>query len=124
MCWFVAGAQRISLPPRVVSLAKAYVGKPVILGVRPEGLSPSHEGKFAGDNNHLTARINVIEPLGDKVDIYLAMDGSEATRLTCRADAYEFGKLERGGTIPFFLDLAKIHLFEAGENGRNLTLGM
>jgi multiple sugar transport system ATP-binding protein len=122
--WFAAGGQRIGLPPRVVNLAKAYVGKPVILGVRPEGLSPSRGGKFSGESNQLTARINVIEPLGDKVDIYLAMDGGEATRLTCRADAYEFGKLERGATIPFFLDLAKVHLFEAGENGKNLTLGV
>jgi multiple sugar transport system ATP-binding protein len=124
--WFIAGGQRIKLPARVIDLVRPYVGKPVILGVRPEGLSPSHGGKFAGENNQFLARINVIEPLGDRVDIYLTMGGGEegvgGTRLTCRADAYEFGKLERGATIPFFLDLGKMHLFEAGENGKNLTL--
>jgi multiple sugar transport system ATP-binding protein len=127
---FVFGAQRINLPPRIVTAARPFMGKAVVLGVRPEGLSPSHGGKFAGEQNQFMARINVIEPLGDKVDIYLTMAGSEAevsavegaTRLTCRADAYEFGKLARGATVPFFVDLGKIHLFDAGNEGRNLTL--
>ena len=117
---FVFGTQRIGLPARMSDVAKRYAGKNVVLGVRPEGICPSAEGKFAWDRNRFDAKVNVLEPLGDKVDLSLSTDGSE--QMVCRADAHQFGKIGIGGIITFFMDLGRIHLFEPGDNGVNLTL--
>jgi multiple sugar transport system ATP-binding protein len=112
-------SQKIKLPARMVKQTAAYAGKEVILGVRPESFSPGTE-RFRGDENTISARVNVIEPLGDKVDIYLSAEGNE--HIVCRADAREFGKQEIGGIIKVCVDLDRVHLFESGDNGVNITL--
>ncbi len=132
--YFTAGAHRIRLTPQVAQAAAAYLSKPVILGVRPESLSPSGTGKFAGEENTLNAKVNVIEPLGDRVDIYLSLEpppvppghpstpAASPSQFVCRADAYEFGKLGLGSIIPIHVDLGRVHLFEPGELGVNITM--
>ena len=116
--YFTFGNQRIRLNGDVARAAAKYLGKPLVLGVRPESLSPANSGKFAGAENHITAKVNVIEPLGDRVDIHLGIEnGAKPLPLVCRADAYEFGKLQLGSIIPIHLDLGRVHLFEPGEPG-------
>ena len=86
---FVFGDQRVGLPARMSDVAKRYAGKPVVLGVRPEGLCPSAEGKFNWQRNSFTATVNVLEPLGDKVDLSLSTAAQE--QLVCtRTDARQF----------------------------------
>jgi multiple sugar transport system ATP-binding protein len=128
--YFTIGSQRIRLTPQLAQAAAPYVGQPLILGVRPESLSPSAAGKFAGEENALNAKVNVIEPLGDRVDIYLSLEPPASSpnvtglpsQFVCRADAYEFGKLQLGSIIPIHLDLGRVHLFEPGEPGVNVTI--
>jgi multiple sugar transport system ATP-binding protein len=117
---FVFGNQRIGLPKRMSDLAKRYSGREVVLGVRPEGLCPTGEGKFQWERNSFAATVNVLEPLGDKVDLSLATDGND--HLICRADSHQFGKTPLGGIITFYMDLGRVHLFEPGDNGVNITL--
>ncbi len=121
--WFTFGSQRIGLPPFLADRARRYAGQQVILGVRPEGLMPgasTQDGKFAWPDNTFDAKVNVLEPLGDRVDLSLATDGHE--QVICRADAHQFGKLPVGGIIKVLMDLGRVHLFEPGENGVNITL--
>ncbi len=70
---FEGCGQRVRLPGR---FGKA-VGREVVLGVRPESLSLRGEGKFAGEENWLMGRVGVVEPLGEKVDVYLTLGGRE-----------------------------------------------
>jgi hypothetical protein len=121
--WFTFGSQKIALPPAVHKTAAHHAGKELILGVRPEGLSPgqpSMEGKFAWPDNSFDAKVNVLEPLGDRVDVSLSGNGQD--QLVCRADAHQFGNLPVGGIIKVFMDLGRVHLFEPGDNGVNVTL--
>jgi hypothetical protein len=122
--WFTFGCQRLALPSAVRALAGPYAGRSVVLGVRPEGLSPATahapNGKFSWPHNAFDAKVNVLEPLGDRVDISLSTDGHES--LICRADAHQFGKMTAGGIIRVLVDLGKVHLFEPGDNGVNITL--
>jgi multiple sugar transport system ATP-binding protein len=117
---FTFGQQRIVLPAEQAARVAAFAGRPVVLGVRPESLCPAREGKFAWENNAIEARINVIEPLGDRVDLYLSVDGND--HVVCRADAQQFGKLAIGGIIKVYVDLGRVHVFEPGEDGMNITL--
>ena len=121
--WFTFGDQRIGLPVPMAPIAAQYAGQSLILGVRPEGLCPGSsagEGKFTWPNNSFDAKLNVLEPLGDRVDLSLSTDGN--VQLVCRADAHQFGKLPLGGIIKVFMDLGRVHLFETGEQGVNITL--
>jgi len=123
--WFVFGVQRVCLPPFIYSGASGYVGREMVLGVRPEGLLPGvpgqvGAGKFAWERNSFDAKVNVMEPLGDRVDLFLSTDGHE--HVICRADSHEFGKLAAGGIIRVLVDLGRVHLFEPGDNGVNITL--
>ncbi len=115
-----AEAQKIKLTAPMVQQAAAYIGKEMVLGVRPESLSPGNEGKYNWDENVFSARVNVIEPLGDRIDMYLSTEGHD--HVVCRADAHQFGKQAIGGIIKVYMDLSRIHLFESGDNGVNVTL--
>ncbi len=117
--WFAFGEQKILLPRDLWAAAALRAGHDTILGVRPEGLCPAAEGKFAWEQNGFDAKVNVLEPLGDRVDMSLSA-GPE--QLVCRADAHQFGKLAIGGIIRVFMDLGRVHLFEPGDNGVNITL--
>ena len=120
---FTFGKQRIELPEWMHALARQLHGRAVVMGVRPEGLSPGKEGKYAGEANSISAKVNILEPLGDKVDLTLTTEGEGGpARLVCRADAHQFGKTMIGGIITLFMDLGRVHLFEPGDNGVNLTL--
>lgn len=117
---FIFGNNQIQLPPEKAANVAGYAGQEVVFGVRPESLNPAKEGKYVWEQNSIDAKINVIEPLGDKVDIYLSTPENET--LVCRTDAQQFGKLAVGGIIKVYMDLGRVHIFEPGEDGMNLTL--
>jgi multiple sugar transport system ATP-binding protein len=123
---FEFGGQRVGLPVHMAEVGRRWSGKAAVLGVRPEGLCPSKEGKFSWEGNSFDAKVNVLEPLGDKVDIGLTagggVGGGGGVGLVCRADAHQFGKTAIGGIIKVYMDLGRVHLFEPGENGVNITL--
>jgi len=119
--WFVFGTQRIKLPGFMIAAASQYKGRDMVLGVRPEGLCPANtESKFSWESNGFDAKMNVLEPLGDRVDLSLSIDVND--HLVCRADSHQFGKLPVGGIIKIYMDLGRVHLFEPGDNGVNITL--
>jgi hypothetical protein len=107
----------------MTEVAQRLEGQEVVLGVRPEGLCPSNDGKFSWEGNSFDAKVNVVEPLGDKVDLSLVTNGPAShEHLVCRADAHQFGKTGIGGIIKVFMDLGRVHLFEPGDDGVNITL--
>jgi len=117
---FTFGQQQVQLPAKLRPQLSAYLNQPMVLGVRPEGLAPSNEGRYRGAGNSIACKVLVTEPLGDKIDIYLATDGHD--HVVCRADAFALGKLEVGSTLRLFLDLGRSHIFVPGETGANVSL--
>ena len=116
----------MKMPAGMAGALSKYVGKEMVLGIRPESLCPANVGKFAGAENSISAKVVVLEPLGDKVDIYLSLGDNHGELmdrlLVCRADAYEFGKIRADDIISLFVDLSRVHVFEPGDNGMNVTL--
>ncbi len=122
--WFSFGQQKIRLPDSLAQAASRYNGRPLILGIRPEGLIPAPISPAAGSSppvpqNAFDAKVNVIEPLGDRIDLSLSVEGNP---LICRTDARQFGKLAPGGIINIWMDPDRVHLFEPGDYGVNITL--
>jgi multiple sugar transport system ATP-binding protein len=62
--------------------------------------------------------VQVVEPLGEKMDV---LGGTAAhPRIVARVDAER--DLRAGTAIQLHLDMRKVHIFEPGEVGKNLTV--
>ena len=95
---------------------KPYLEKEMVLGIRPEHLTVE---SFAGQsNNGIKSRVNVIEPLGDRKDVYLtSMSGQ---KLIANLDPHTAIDIDHKVTM--YVDITKAHIFEPGETGRNITI--
>jgi multiple sugar transport system ATP-binding protein len=116
--FFDEGAARLRLCPRHAAKLGAWVGREVVLGVRPEGISTRCEGRFAGQDNSLPIQIVVVEPLGEKMDLYTSTP--KHPHIVARVDAQQ--DLQAGQQIPLYLDVSKVHVFQPADAGENLSL--
>jgi len=115
--WFDEGSARVRLPARSAEMVAGKVGCPLVMGVRPESISDDPTGRFASQDNVIRFTINVTEPLGDKMDLYLITPNHD--HVVARVDAHR--GLETGAQLDFYLDMERVHFFEPGETGVNLT---
>ena len=82
-------------------------GKEVIIGIRPEDLEDSNFVQGATRSNTITANIEVTEPMGAEIYIYIDMEGILVTARVNPKSKYKSGEK---GTL--FVDLDKIHIFD------------
>jgi len=114
---FDEGTVRIHLTAEQSGKLSGRVDRPAVLGVRPEAMSLVPEGRFAGTGNVLPVQIGVIEPLGEKMDIYAATP--KHPHIVARVDARR--DIEAGQNVELHLDMHKAHIFEPGETGATLA---
>ena len=93
-----------------------YSGQEMVLGVRPEHLTLKQLSGQSG--NCISSTVNVIEPLGDKKDVYLtASDGQKfIANLNPHVD------IAIGQQIEMFVDTKNTHIFELGDIGKSVGL--
>jgi multiple sugar transport system ATP-binding protein len=103
----------LTLPRKFEHLCRAAAPRAVVLGIRPEHFSL----RSSGDAATIAMRVNVVEPLGNDMDVYLN------TKLTgqviARVDAQS--GVEADSAVRLSVDVDRIHLFEPGDNGVNLA---
>lgn len=91
--------------------ARDYVGKQVILGIRPEDLAVAKfdrkEGRPAAGKG-FPAIVDIVEPMGAETNLYLQ---TGAHPLVCRSQA-AFDHREAGHRFHFEVNLEKAHLFD------------
>ena len=93
----------VTLPQRMQDKLATYVGKTVVLGIRPEDVVP-----VSDDQPHdLEAKIELAELIGAEVNLHL---DCQNTKLVVRAEA-SYRKQE-GETAALVLKSDKIHLFD------------
>jgi len=109
-----AADSRLALCPAHRQRLEAHVGQPVTIGIRPELLSPAD----GPPDSRLRVRVDVVEPLGDRMDVQVST--SRGDRLTCRIDAR--APLREGQAVDLHVDMQRVHVFEASGAERNLTL--
>lgn len=114
--YFEIGNDAIILPQRLKNVLRDYYDKQLILGVRPENISPQ---QFSGQSdNAISASVSVVEPIGIRTDVYLTHHTGQKLIAVIEPHA----RLEVNGKVKLYLDLEKIHIFEPTETGRNVTL--
>lgn len=105
---FQSPVMRFSLPPEAMANTRAYDGKPVILGVRPQDFFPADApAPRVQPSEPLEARIDVVEPLGDRMDLHLV---AGETSFIAQVNA-DYACREQD-TLRLVIDLRRLHLFD------------
>jgi len=110
--WLDLDAFRLQVPPEAKNLDD-YIDKNIIVGFRPEDISDKDRAGFASTGNVMTARIDVIEPIGSEELLYVS-----AGKHTFVAEIQEIsgGTSEKRALVEKEIELAfnmdKLHLFD------------
>ncbi len=112
-----AGA-RLPVPGWAVESLRARAGRAVVLGVRPEALAPASHARFEQRaDNRIDLKIWLVQPLGDRADVYGTTPGGQ--RLVAQLDAS--AGAAAGETLPTYVDLDRVHFFASDAVGRSLA---
>ncbi len=113
--YFDDGVQRLAVPPAQRQRLEPFRWQSVVLGLRPDMLSVGADEQTPAA---LRAEVSVVEPLGDRMDIYCGTRTGIA--LICRTDART--RVAEGQPVRLRVEMERAHFFEEGEHGRNLSL--
>lgn len=118
---FEFGKVVMPLPAIWAAAAEPLVGREAALGVRPDAIGfPSLDAPIHVESGTLACRISLVEPLGDRKDLYLQV--AEGRPWIARVDSHVAAA--EGEQRPISIDFRRCHLFEPGELGRNLTAAL
>ncbi len=102
-----AGAFRVKIPSERQGPYKAYKGKQIIFGLRPENM---HDPEYAPPGIHqavVESKVEVTELMGNEVILYLnTRDKSYLARVDPRS------KMRVGNTVGIAFDMDRFHIFD------------
>jgi len=114
--YFIMPHDSIELPQRLSTKLGNYKETDMVLGIRPESISPA---KIEGlENNSISAVVNIVEPLGDRTDVYLTVQTGE--KFIANIDPYIRMAIDERVTM--YLNTNKLHMFERGDIGKNVCI--
>lgn len=88
------------------------------MGARPESIADAKHARFAtSEATALKMRVTLVQPLGDKMNVYVATDKHE--KAVAHMDA--FGGTRAGDVVDMHFDMGRVHFFETGEVGPKLA---
>ena len=105
----VIGSDELVIPAAKAKALKdgGYVGKTVVMGIRPENVHDSQMFIETSKDSVVECKINVYELLGAEVYLYFDCEGFP---MTARVDPRTTAR--SGDTVKFALDMEKVHLFD------------
>ena len=115
--FFDEGTGKLPIPDWAREELKARVGQEIVMGVRPEAMADKSHARFLTEDNQLNMKVTLVQPLGHKMDVYLST--SSHPRSVAQIDAS--AGVHPGENMVVFFDMARVHFFEAGENGKKLV---
>jgi len=104
---FNEGAYRLPLRGEKGDAMRSYAGKRVVIGFRPEQVFDRRFADQLPDSATVRAQIEVIEPMGSEVYLYL---NTGRTSFVARLEAHVGA--ETNQTIDLLLDMTKCHFFD------------
>jgi len=103
-----AGNFKVATPPSRLELYRPYLGKDIILGIRPEDI---HDPQYQPSNIQpapIEANVDVVEQMGNEKIVYLEDSGKTfVARMDPRTS------VSVGQRVPVVVDMSNIHLFDA-----------
>ncbi len=110
--WFDGGAWRLAAPREALA---SRVGRRVVLGIRPEAIRIRPPG--APLSGVVRAEVALLEPLGDRTDVHLDLEGHP--RLIARVESR--AAPSPGASVSLDIPADRAHFFEADEQGRRIA---
>ncbi len=100
---------KVALPNDKASILKkeGYIGKDILLGIRPEDIDDKSESFVKFSDGVFTAEVEVTELMGAETYLYLVKGNS---RITARVNGSSQAKISE--TIKLAMDTSKIHVFD------------
>lgn len=83
------------------------IGKEIVIGIRPEDLEDSDFVQNIPANSKITANVEVTEPMGSEIYVYVDIEG---VLITARVNPRS--KFRSGEKATLYVDIDKIHLFD------------
>jgi len=83
------------------------IGKEIVMGIRPEDLEDSDFVQNIPANSTITANVEVTEPMGAEIYVYVDIKG---VLITARVNPRSI--LRSGEKVTLYVDIDKIHLFD------------
>ena len=114
---FDEGSTKLPVPDWAAAALADRVGQSIVLGVRPEAMSDRSHARFAVGTHALPATVTLVQPLGDRMYVYLATD--KHPHFVAHMDA--FAGLAPQQKLTIHLDPDRLHFFEQGEIGQSLV---
>ena len=115
---------RLLIPDRMKDLLAGKVGSHVVLGIRPEHFHVRPSELYVA----IPVKLNVVEPLGNDMDVYMstALHDHVVGRIEAdqSASGDSGGGLVMGTAATVYADVRKVHFFEPGVTGLNLSLSV
>jgi multiple sugar transport system ATP-binding protein len=115
---FSYGAGKVELPGWMKDSVADRNGSEAVLGFRAEHLSVENNDQHG---NFFDAKVEVVEPLGDRMDVYFSIDGVDIDGWFV-ANLQPHIRLQAEQVVRLYINIDKTHVFETGDTGANLTL--
>lgn len=113
---FCFSGNAVLLPSRMKSVLVGHKGEDVVLGVRPEHVRPeSIPGQM---HNKFACEVEVMEFLGDRTLVNLRSCLNAKFVASIGPDI----RLQVGQSITMCINTERIHIFELGEMGKNISM--
>ena len=84
-----------------------YIGKEVVVGLRPEGISDDESAVAANPDSSFTVNVDVTELMGAEIYLYLTIG---ETNLIARVSSRS--RSRAGDTIKVAFDMSRLHIFD------------
>lgn len=103
------------VPAALTEAMAPYAGRSVVFGIRPEDMKEPGRADGFDPGHKLTARVEVLEPMGAEVHVYL-----HTGHHSCIARMDPHCDVQVGQDCTLVLNLAKAHFFDA-ESGQAIA---
>jgi multiple sugar transport system ATP-binding protein len=105
---FEEGKIRLKIPEKLGGLLKNYIGKDIILGIRPEDIHLAGFTQGIELQSEAQMEIEVVEPMGNEIILYLTtQQNTVVARVSTRQEP------EVGAKINVIIDMGKVHFFDS-----------
>ena len=104
---FMVGGSAVAPQGRLAESLKAYEGKDVTMGIRPEHLGLRGMSNLPEGSNVVRGRVVVVEPLGAQTDFIVEIAGQT---VTVKVDGQ--ARIQPGDNVELLIDQRRLHAFD------------
>ena len=104
---FNEGTFKVRVPARFEAPLRAFAGKPITFGIRPEDIYDPSYGTELPSKQEMTATVEVVEPMGSEIYLYMT---TGKTNFVARVEPHVRAEVDQKKKLLF--NMEKVHFFD------------